>query len=97
MATLTPAVPGTTAPLPVPMGRPRRPRVWRGVVLLIAGVYFLVPLLASFVFTVNVPGQGFTLDAYGQIFTAEGFVRSLLLSPVLGMIAAGLSATASSS
>jgi ABC-type spermidine/putrescine transport system, permease component II len=56
------------------------------VVLLIAGVYFLVPLLASFVFTVNVPGQGFTLDAYGQIFTAEGFVRSLLLS--LGLAAA---------
>ncbi len=86
MATVTPAVPGAAAPPPAPAGRPRRIRVWRGVVLVIAAVYFLVPLLASFVFTVNVPGRGFTLDAYGQIFTAEGFARSLLLS--LGLAAA---------
>jgi putative spermidine/putrescine transport system permease protein len=87
MATVTPGVPGAaTAPPPSPAGRPRRVRVWRGVVLVIAAVYFLVPLLASFVFTVNVPGRGFTLDAYGQIFTAEGFARSLLLS--LGLAAA---------
>lgn len=86
MATVTPGVPGATVPAPAPSGRPRRVRVWRGVVLVIAAVYFLVPLLASFVFTVNVPGRGFTLDAYGQIFTAEGFARSLLLS--LGLAAA---------
>ena len=34
------------------------PRPWRGAVLLVAGAYFLVPLLASFVFTVDVPGTG---------------------------------------
>ena len=91
MASLTPQVtPGTipgTAPAPVSArpGRPRRPRVWRGVVLLLAGVYFLVPLIASFVFTVKAPGRDFSLDAYGQIFSAEGFGRSLLLSLGLGL------------
>ncbi|WP_169952916.1 ABC transporter permease [Microbispora sp. H11081] len=91
MASLTPQVtPGTVpgaAPAPVSArpGRPRRPRVWRGVVLLLAGVYFLVPLIASFVFTVKAPGQGFSLDAYGRIFSTEGFGGSLLLSLGLGL------------
>ncbi|MFB7373908.1 ABC transporter permease [Streptomyces sp. NPDC056222] len=61
-------------------------RLGRPLVLLLAGVYFLVPLLASAVFTVDVPGQGLTLSSYTRIFTAPGFGGSLLLS--LGLAAA---------
>ncbi|MEU9865361.1 ABC transporter permease subunit [Streptomyces sp. NPDC047971] len=61
-------------------------RVGRPLVLLLAGVYFLVPLLASAVFTVDIPGQGLTLSSYTRIFTAPGFTGSLLLS--LGLAAA---------
>jgi putative spermidine/putrescine transport system permease protein len=50
------------------------------VVLAGAALYFLLPLVASVIFTVDVPGQGFTLDAYTQIFGAQGFVPALLLS-----------------
>ncbi|MFJ8004666.1 ABC transporter permease [Streptomyces fagopyri] len=57
-----------------------RPRPWRGVVLAFAGLYFLVPLAASLVFTVDVPNQGITFDAYSQIVGADGFTASLLLS-----------------
>ncbi|MGW3630247.1 ABC transporter permease [Streptomyces sp. NPDC005122] len=57
-----------------------RPRPWRGVVLAFAGLYFLIPLAASLVFTVDVPNQGITFDAYSQIVGAEGFTSSLLLS-----------------
>ncbi|MFE2038062.1 ABC transporter permease [Streptomyces scopuliridis] len=64
----------------------RRPRVWRGAVLALAGLYFLVPLLSSFVFTVHTPGQGVSFAAYTGILSAEGFTRSLLLS--LGLAAA---------
>ncbi|MFC6086229.1 ABC transporter permease [Sphaerisporangium aureirubrum] len=86
MAALTPTVlPEVTAPAGRG-GRPRRVRVWRGIVLALAALYFVVPLLASFVFTVNDPVQGFTLDAYLEIFDAEGFGASLLLS--LGLAAA---------
>ncbi|MFC4534010.1 ABC transporter permease [Sphaerisporangium dianthi] len=81
MATLTPAVlPDVGTPGASPPGRPRRVRVWRGVVLAVAALYFLTPLLTSFVFTVNDPMRGFTLDAYLEIFSAEGFGQSLLLS-----------------
>jgi putative spermidine/putrescine transport system permease protein len=78
-ATPAPAVPGGKA------GKPRRIRVWRGVVLLLAAIYFLVPLLASFAFTVKSSTESFSLDAYGQIFSAEGFGRALLLSVGLGV------------
>ncbi|MFF4160293.1 ABC transporter permease [Streptomyces sp. NPDC001678] len=51
--------------------------------LTLAGLYFLLPLAASAVFTVDVPGRGFTTDAYGQLLGAEGFLPSLLLSLAL--------------
>ncbi|AVV43741.1 ABC transporter permease [Streptomyces sp. P3] len=57
-----------------------RLNLWRWGVLGLAGLYFLVPLAASVVFTVDVPGQGVTFDAYTQIFSADGFGSSLLLS-----------------
>ncbi|GAA4593790.1 ABC transporter permease [Planotetraspora phitsanulokensis] len=83
MAQLTP--PAVAAgPVSGP-GRRRRIRVWRGAILAIAAVYFLVPLIASFTFTVKAPEQDFSLDAYGQIFTTEGFGQSLLLSIGLGV------------
>ncbi|GGX38874.1 ABC transporter permease [Streptomyces chartreusis] len=62
-----------------------RLNLWRWGVLGLAGLYFLVPLAASVVFTVDVPGQGITFDAYGQIFSTEGFVSSLLLSLELAL------------
>ncbi|WP_084965218.1 ABC transporter permease [Thermoactinospora rubra] len=56
------------------------PRLWRGVVLALAAVYFLVPLGASVWFTVHNPVTGFSPDPYLELWTAEGFVPSLLLS-----------------
>ncbi|MEU9152139.1 ABC transporter permease subunit [Streptomyces sp. NPDC048417] len=58
----------------------RRLTPWRWAVLGLAALYFLVPLGASVVFTVDVPGQGVTFDAYSQILSADGFTSSLLLS-----------------
>jgi putative spermidine/putrescine transport system permease protein len=57
-----------------------RPRLGRGAVLAGAAVYFLLPLAASLVFTVDVPGKGLTLDAYERILKTAGFASSLLLS-----------------
>jgi putative spermidine/putrescine transport system permease protein len=64
-----------TAPVPEPVPGRRRPRsvpVWRWVILLIAGVYFLVPLAAALRFA--------GLSAFPSLFTQPGFVPSLWLS-----------------
>ncbi|MEU6669947.1 ABC transporter permease subunit [Streptomyces sp. NPDC046727] len=58
----------------------RRLTPWRWAVLGLAALYFLVPLAASVIFTVDVPGRGITFDAYTEILSTEGFVPSLLLS-----------------
>ncbi|MFF5210634.1 ABC transporter permease [Streptosporangium sp. NPDC000396] len=65
---------------PAPSARPRRVRAWRGAVLGVAALYFLVPMAVSFWFTVHTETKGFSLDAYARIVSAPGFVSSLLLS-----------------
>jgi len=61
-------------------------RPWRGVILAFAALYFVVPLAASVVFTVDVPGQGLTADAYTEILGTEGFLSSLRLSLELAAV-----------
>ncbi|MBD0743367.1 ABC transporter permease [Streptomyces sp. CBMA152] len=68
--------------------QPLRP--WRGAVLGVAGVYFLVPLLAAAVFTIDIPNQGLALSSYTQIFAADGFSTALLLSLGLGLTTVAL-------
>ncbi|MFI6797426.1 ABC transporter permease [Streptosporangium canum] len=82
IATVPEAAPGPAASRP----RPRRVRVWRGIVLGVAALYFLVPMAVSFWFTVHTEGKGLSLGAYTRILSAPGFVSSLLLS--LGLAAA---------
>ncbi|GLW10777.1 ABC transporter permease [Microtetraspora sp. NBRC 13810] len=85
MAAVTPAAAPVAAPSAAPprRGSTGRRRPWRGLVLVVAAAYFLIPLAASFWFSVDVPGQGFSLAAYLEIFSADGFTRSLLLSLAL--------------
>jgi putative spermidine/putrescine transport system permease protein len=80
MAALTPPANTLRQPVKERAGRRRRPRVWRGVVGLIAAVYFLGPMVASVIFTVDVPREGFTLSSYSGIVGAEGFWSSLRLT-----------------
>ncbi|WP_329341400.1 ABC transporter permease subunit [Streptomyces sp. NBC_00663] len=62
-----------------------RLNLWRWGVFGLAGLYFLLPLAASVVFTVDVPGQGLTVDAYTQIVATGGFGSSLMLSLELAL------------
>ncbi|MFE4380960.1 ABC transporter permease subunit [Streptomyces cyaneofuscatus] len=79
MAALT-TVPAAPASAPAKAARRSRPGYWRGAVLAIAGLYFVTPLVSSFVFTVHVPNQGLTFEAYTGILSADGFTESLFLS-----------------
>ena len=74
---------GVAPPTPVRRGR-RRGGVWRWVVLVVLGLYFLVPVAASVWFSVRRPDGGVTARAYTGIPGAQGFAdafgRSLLLA-----------------
>ncbi|WP_367318610.1 ABC transporter permease [Streptomyces sp. HUAS ZL42] len=63
-----------------------RLNLWRWAVLACAALYFLVPLAASVIFTIDVPNRGVTFDAYTQIVGTDGFVSSLLLSLELAAV-----------
>ena len=80
MAALNPPAAPAAQPPHKRAGRGRRPRVWRGVVGLIAAVYFLGPMVFSVIFTVDVPGRGLTLSSYSGILGAGGFGSSLRLT-----------------
>jgi len=77
---------GSVAPeTPVRAGRRRGTGAWRYAVLLVLGLYFLVPIGASVWFTIHDRvGGGITLEPYAAIPGTEGFAeaftRSLLLA-----------------
>ncbi|MFH5228311.1 ABC transporter permease [Antrihabitans spumae] len=62
-----------------------RPRLGRAAVLAIAGLYFILPLAASFWFTIHSEAGGFSFATYGNILSAEGFTKSLFTSLGLGV------------
>jgi putative spermidine/putrescine transport system permease protein len=76
------AVTTERAPAPAPAAaRPRRrgrAPVWRWVVLIIAGIYFLLPLYAALRFA--------GISAFGSVFTQGGFGSSLWLSVRLAAV-----------
>jgi len=74
------AVATQTAPAPAPIvARPRRSfPAWRWAILLIAAVYFLLPLYAAIRFA--------GLHAFGSVVTQPGFGSALWLSLRLGVV-----------
>ncbi|MFJ8671296.1 ABC transporter permease [Streptomyces sp. NPDC093589] len=78
--------PGTPAP---PTGRARRP-YGRLATLLLALLYFAVPVAASLWFTVDDPVKGFSLDVYTDHLVSDDMLGSLLLSVELGLATVAL-------
>jgi putative spermidine/putrescine transport system permease protein len=65
----------------------RRGRAGRAVILVVAGLYFLVPMAASFVFTVeDRTNGGITFGAYADIPSTEGFTDALRRSLTLALL-----------
>ena len=56
----------------------RRFPVWRWLVLIVAGLYFVIPLYAAFRFT--------GLKVFGQVFSQTGFSDALILSVKLAVV-----------
>jgi putative spermidine/putrescine transport system permease protein len=70
-----------TAPAPAPARRPRRRgsfSAWRWVIMIAAGLYFLLPLYAALRFA--------GLSGFKDVFTTPGFLPSLWLSIRLAFV-----------
>jgi len=77
-AVATEAVTGQPAPAASPARRRRSFPVWRWVILVLAGAYFLIPLYAALKFA--------GLHSFGQVTSQSGFSDALILSVKLGVI-----------
>lgn len=60
-------------------GRPR-PRVWRGVILTVAAVYFVGPLLAALKFSLQEPGGSYGVSNFIQVVKNAELRSSLITS-----------------
>ena len=80
MAAVTDVEAGAQTPIPAtrPAGRRRSYPVWRWAILLIAGVFFLIPLYAGVRFA--------GLKAFGDVFTYPGFGSAIGLSLRLAVV-----------
>jgi putative spermidine/putrescine transport system permease protein len=70
-------------------GKPRRRRKirwWRGVVLFLAGAYFLLPLFAALKFSLENIFGGFSFEAYQNLPSAPGFSAAFFLSLKLALV-----------
>jgi putative spermidine/putrescine transport system permease protein len=81
------------------LARPRRPwsRVrlrniawWRGIVLVLTGAFFLVPLFAALRFSLQNFAGGLTFSAYTAIPSQLGFTAALSLSVRLAAVTTGI-------
>lgn len=64
----------------------RRLRPWRFGVLAVAGAYFLVPLWAAFRFSLAYNGTGWSLKAYSELGSQQGFAPAIWLSAQLAIV-----------
>ena len=81
--------PGSTPPPSPPAdghARSRRPPVARTVILVIAGVYFLVPLAGAIWFAIYNSATGFSVHAFTGMFDQPHFTSAFLLSVRLSVL-----------
>jgi ABC-type spermidine/putrescine transport system permease subunit II len=75
---------GTAEPRTQVRAGRRRSGAWRFAVLIVLGLYFLIPIGASVLFTVRDRGRGgITLEHYAEIPGAEGFAEAFTRSLAL--------------
>jgi putative spermidine/putrescine transport system permease protein len=64
----------------------RRLRLWRGVVLGVAGIYFLIPLYAALKFALQGVTGGLTFSAFRSLPSQQGFSAAFELSLRLALV-----------
>lgn len=63
----------------------KRSNLWAWIIFILGGLYFLLPLLATFLFSLSIRKQGYTLDAYTNVFSDPRFQSTLSYSLFIGV------------
>jgi putative spermidine/putrescine transport system permease protein len=61
-------------------------RLWAWIVFAIGAAYFLVPLIATFEFSMRIRRTGYTLDAYASVFSDPRFQATFSYSVIVGIV-----------
>jgi putative spermidine/putrescine transport system permease protein len=61
-------------------------RVWAWIVFALGAAYFLVPLIATFEFSLRIRREGYTLDAYANVFSDPLFQATFGYSLLIGLL-----------
>ncbi len=62
-----------------------RPRLWAWAVIVVAAVYFMLPLLATLEFSLRLRREAYSFDAYRIVLNDPNFHASFLYSVVLAL------------
>jgi len=65
----------------------KRGKLWAWVVFALGAAYFLIPLLATFEFSLRIRREGYTFDAYMNVFSDGRFQATFGYSLVVGLAA----------
>ncbi len=60
-------------------------KFWSWLIFALGVVYFILPLLATFEFSLRIRREGYTLDAYSIVFADPRFQQTFLFSIVVGI------------
>jgi putative spermidine/putrescine transport system permease protein len=63
----------------------QRGKLWAWIVFGIGALYFLVPLLATFEFSLKIRKEGYTFDAYANVFADPRFQQTFGYSLFIGL------------
>jgi len=61
-------------------------RVWSWIVFILGASYFVVPLLATFEFSLRIRREGYTFDAYASVFNDPRFHATFGYSLIVGLL-----------
>jgi putative spermidine/putrescine transport system permease protein len=81
---------GGPPPSTVVASRRGRPRIWRVVIFVLAGIFFIVPLVAAFKYSLLQDNGSYGFANYGEIINNKAVRSPLLTSLEIAVISAGI-------
>lgn len=61
-------------------------KFWPWLIFILGGAYFLIPLLATFEFSLRMRRGEYSLDAYASVFADPAFAASFSYSVIIGLL-----------